>query len=193
MAITTPVQQLNSSTGTTGINTQTTTGGGATSSNTNQQGTGNQAQQQANVYNPWQQQEQQQAGQAASAFLQTGNLPGTLGAPPAETQAYINNFNQNVAPQLAAQYGAGSPAIASQEALGLSQLAGSEYSQGISALSGAINQEAGIGFNSIGSNQAGNQAQQQTTNTTGRTADWQNLTNALTEGTSNTQSGFTWQ
>jgi hypothetical protein len=193
MAITTPTPQSNSGTITNGTNTQDTASGAATASQSSGSATGQQAQQQAQVYNPWQQSEQQQAGQAASSFLQTGNLPGTLGAPPAETQAYINNFNQNVAPQLAAQYGAGSPAIASQEALGLSQLAGSEYSQGISALSGAIGQEANIGFNAIGSNQAGAQSSAQESQNKGESTDWQTLTNTLNEGTTNTATGFTFK
>jgi hypothetical protein len=160
MAVTPTPNLASNSTGTSSTN-QTTVGGGANSTTSTGSSTGTGAVNSQQVYNPWQQQEQQEAGQAASSFLQTGNLPGTLGAPPAETQAYVNNFNQNVAPQLAAQYGAGSPAIASQEALGLSQLAGSEYSQGISALSGAVQNAASIGFNAVGQNQEQNQQQQQ--------------------------------
>lgn len=169
---------------TSGIGNQNTSSTGAANA------TGTSAQQ--NTYQPWQTGLQAQAGQAAGNFLQTGNLPGTFGAPPQVTQAYIDNFNRSVAPQLAAQYGAGSPAIGSQLALGLEQLQAQVYQNQSANFSNALNTAGGLAFQSVG--QTGQQNQAQTENQKSNT-NWQSTENTVSNlraAASNTSSAFTW-
>src|ERR1700722_19830135 len=59
-----------------------------------------------------------QAGVLSGMLSGTTGIAGNLGYSPQVWQSMLQNFNENVAPQLAAQYGAGSPYIGSQ----LSQL-----------------------------------------------------------------------
>lgn len=169
---------------TSGLGNQNTTSTGAANAS------GTSAQQ--NTYQPWQTGLQAQAGQAAGNFLQTGNLPGTFGAPPQVTQAYIDNFNRSVAPQLAAQYGAGSPAIGSQLALGLEQLQAQVYQNQSANFSNALNTAGGLGFQAIG--QTGQQQQAQTQNQQSN-SNWQATENTvanLQAAATNTQSAFKW-
>jgi hypothetical protein len=138
-----------------GNQNQTAFGGSSTS--TSSQGTGNTQQQ--NTYLPWQQQLQGQVGQAESNLL-SGNVPTSFTNPQATTQAYMNNFNQYVAPELAAQYGAGSPAIGASLNSGLTNLAAQNYQQGITNYGNAVSSAAGTGLTATG--QTGNQSQSQT-------------------------------
>jgi hypothetical protein len=144
----------------------------------NQSTTGTLGQQQQNQYGAGQQALQQQLPGTLSNFLQTGNLPGTFAAPPQVLSAYQSNFNQMVAPQLAAQYGAGSPVLGSQETMGLQQLLSNLYQTQSNNFNNDLNTGANIAFNAIGSNantqQAQQQAQTQNTNTTGN-QNWQQL------------------
>jgi hypothetical protein len=145
----------------TGGQTMNTTGTATTtqSSNANQQGS------QTNTYLPWQQQLQGQVGQAQENML-SGNVPTSFTNPQATTQAYMDNFNQYVAPELAAQYGAGSPAIGATLSSGLTNLAATNYEQGISNYGNAINSAAGTALTPTGQTSAGTQATQGTGTTT---------------------------
>lgn len=109
------------------------------SSTTAQQDTGNQTQQNQNTYTPGQLGVQGNLGNLYQQLL-SGNIPSSFTNPTAATQAYQNNFNSQVAPGIAAQNGAGSPAIASQQALGLSQLQGQLYNSGVQNYLGALGQ-----------------------------------------------------
>jgi hypothetical protein len=70
--------------------------------------------------------------------LLSGNIPSSFTNPAAATNAYQSNFQTQVAPGLAAQYGAGSPVIGSQNALGLAQLQGNLYNSGVNNFLGAM-------------------------------------------------------
>jgi hypothetical protein len=135
-----------------------------TSGNQVQQQLGSQAQQQANTYGAGQQALQQQLPSVLSSFLQTGNLPGTFAAPQQVLNAYNSNFQQSVAPGLAAQYGAGSPEIGSQNTLGLQQLLSNLYQTQSGNLNNVLNTGANIGFTPIGQTGTGNTSN--TANTT---------------------------
>jgi hypothetical protein len=150
--------------------TQASLSAGQTNSTTgaNTQGTGNVAT--ANTYAPWQQALQQQAGGAVGSFIQSGNLPGTFGAPQQVFDAYSANYDRFVAPQIAAQGGAGAPAIASNKALGLQQLAGQVYQNQASNFSAGIGQAGNLGFSALGN--SSNQSQQNSTDTTAN-GNWQ--------------------
>jgi|GEM_PF-3785296 len=65
---------------------------------------------QSNLFTPGQQGLQGQAAQFASNLL-NGQVPAEMGLPQAVWDQAVYNFKQNVLPQLAAQYGAGSPVI----------------------------------------------------------------------------------
>lgn len=95
--------------------TQNTTQDSSGSSRNNTAQTGSQAgaQQQQNTYLPFQEQIQQGLGNNVNSFLTTGVAPNTQNVLDAENAAYNQAFQQGPAHQLAAQYGAGSPAIAS--------------------------------------------------------------------------------
>ena len=131
---------------------------------------GAQSQQSNNLYGAGQQNLQQQLPNLLSSFLQTGNLPGSFGAPSSVINAYNQNFQQSVAPGLAAQYGAGSPQIGSQQSLGLQQLLSNLYQTQSGNFNNLLNTGSQIGFTPIGQTgsgqqvQSGNLAQQQTQN-----------------------------
>jgi len=112
-------------------------GANQTGSNTGQTG---QASQQ-NQYTPQQQAAQGQLGNAYSGLV-NGQVPTQFTAPPSVISAWNQAFQQNVAPGLAAQYGAGSPQIGAQQSYGLGQLLANQYQQGLSNYSGAL---AGLG------------------------------------------------
>jgi hypothetical protein len=97
------------------------------------------AQQQLNAYTPGQQGLQGNLGGLYQSLL-SGNIPNSFTNPAAATNAYNTNFQTQVAPQMAAQFGAGSPAIASQQALGLAQLQGNLYNTGVQNYMGALGQ-----------------------------------------------------
>jgi hypothetical protein len=127
----------------------TTTGYGQSSSaNSTNQGTN--AQQ--NVYTPGQTSVQNQLPQLYQQLLSglsssaAGNTPSNFTNNPQLVGAYETAYNQNVAPQEAFQGGAGSPAIASNNAIGLQQLLANQYNTGISQSQNANAQLAsGVG------------------------------------------------
>ena len=116
-----------------------------------QQGTqaGQQAQQQANVYNPQQQALQGGLGGFYNQLLQ-GNIPSQFTNPQAPMQAYTANFQNTLMPQYAAQYGAGSPAGLSAEAQGMQQLQGQLYNTGVGNFMTALGGAGNYAFNPIG-------------------------------------------
>jgi hypothetical protein len=90
-----------------------------------------------NTYSPGQQQLQGNLGNLWQSFL-SGNIPSSFTNPQAAINAYNTNFQTSVAPGMAAQYGAGSPAIGSANALGLAQLQGQLYNTGVNNFLGAL-------------------------------------------------------
>ena len=171
----------------TGGGTSEQTGVGTTGTNyTQQAATGTTGQQAtANVYNPQSAALQTSLPQQLQAFLQTGNLPGNFAAPSQVTQAYNTNFQSQIAPQLAAQYGAGSPQIAGQQALGLQQLLSNLYQTQSNNLNNVLGTGTNLAYSTTGqlanqlSNQLNTQAGAQTQNTanTQNTTDFQTLNN----------------
>lgn len=162
-------------------------GNQSSSGSTTAQGAG--TTQQANTYLPWQGPLQEQVGQAAGNFLQTGSLPGTFGAPPGVSQAFTNDFNRFVAPKMAANLGAGSAAIPSALALGLEQLNAKLYQQQSGAFGGALASAGNLAFNPVG-----NTSQQAQTSQTQNDADsdWQrDLESIVTLAQAATQSTTT--
>jgi hypothetical protein len=79
-----------------------------------------------------------------------GNIPSSFTNPAAATTAYNSNFQQQVAPGMAATLGAGSPAINSQNALGLAQLQGNLYNTGVQNYSNALGQATNYGLTPTG-------------------------------------------
>lgn len=106
-----------------------TTSQGTSSANTTDQAS--QAGQQSSTFAPWQQQLQQLLPGMLSSFVQGGQVPTSLTAPPQEFAAANQQFTQNVAPGLVAQYGAGSPQLAQQQAYMNQNLAAQTYQQGV--------------------------------------------------------------
>lgn len=170
-----------------------TTSSGATNSTTvaNTTGSGSSQAAAANTYSPQQQAAQNAALQAGTNYLQTGNLPGTFGAPPQVTQAYVDNWKQNVAPQLAAQYGAGSPALGSSLALGLEQLQAQVYQNQSANFSGALGQVSNAAFNALGQTQNSQQQQQENGTTNTRSMFWQNQDQTINMANAATNIGAT--
>lgn len=121
---------------------------------------GQQSQQQQNVYNPQQQGIQGDLGGFYNQMLQ-GNIPQSFTNPSAPMQAFSANFDNNVAPGLAATYGAGSSAANSQKALAMQQLQGSLYNTGVGNYMNALGGAQNYAFNPIGgTSQGANQGQQ---------------------------------
>ena len=121
------------------------------SQNQNQTG----AQNQFSQFTPQQLALQQQVSGGMGNFLQ-GNIPTNFTAPQSVLTAYQQQFQNQVAPGLAAQYGAGSPQIASQQNQGLTSLLGNLYQTGTSNYGNALNSAGSYAMNPIG------QAQQTT-------------------------------
>ncbi len=160
--------------------------GNQTGTVNNQQGvqaqqTGNTSgnQNQSNVYTPAQQGLQGQAIGAAGNYLSTGAPPpGVTGADQALVNAYTSQYNQQVAPQIAAAQGPGSAQIGSQLALGLEQLDAGVYGTNLSAYENAMAQAGTLGFTPTGT--TANNAQgttgtssQTSTSDTQQQQDWQ--------------------
>lgn len=168
-------------------NLQVQAQGGTQSGNTNNQQTVNANQTGStsgttvnnNTYLPWQSGLQQTAGNAAANYVQSGGPPpGVTGAPPALVSAYMSQFNQNVAPQIAAAQGPGSGAIGSNLALGLEQLNAGVYGTNLSAYQNAIAQAGALGFNAVGNSGANSQSSagasnQASSNNTQQSQNWQ--------------------
>src|SRR5262249_19408781 len=110
--------------------------------------------QQMNVYNPAAQALQGSAATALQGILSTGQLPGNFGISQQAFDAMNNNFRENIAPQYAAQYGAGSPVIGSRWALMNEQLAAQLGQQQWNNALGLFGQAQGLGYNPIGSSQS---------------------------------------
>ncbi len=119
---------------------------------TTQQGVQGSNQTQFNAYNPNQQSLQQNLGGMYQNFL-SGQVPTAFTDPSALMAQYNQNFQNSLAPQLAAQYGAGSPQIGSQYNQGMVNLLGNQYNQGFSNYNNALNSGAGFAFNPIGQTQ----------------------------------------
>lgn len=135
---------------------QTQTSSQAQAGQTN---TANQASQ-LPVFTQGQENLQGQAGSLMNQIL-TGDT-SQFGLPQATYDAAFANFNNYQAPQLAAQYGSGSPAIgAAQQNLQL-QLAGMAGQQQTSNALGAFNSAAQYAFQPVGQNAASVGAQNQT-------------------------------
>jgi len=128
----------------------------------------------ANTYNASQLAAQGQLGQQYSDYLQNG-IPQSFAAPQAELNAYQQQFQNLVAPGIAAQQGGGAAGIGMSNTLGLSQLLGSLYNtQSQNYLTG-LGQEQQMAYTPIGNTYSGQQ--NQTSNTSG------------TYGSNTTQSG----
>ena len=108
--------------------------------------TGQGASTSANVYSPTQQALQSQTGQSLLNFLSSGTVPGNLTAPPSVLQAYSTDFQNYVEPSIAAQYGAGSPQIGGQEALGLQNLMANLYQTGVNSYLSGENLAGQLGY-----------------------------------------------
>lgn len=161
-------------------NTQIQTQGGSQSGsvdnnqavNAQQTGTTTGNQNQANTYSGGQAALQQATIDAAGNYIQSGAPPpGVTGAPPQLVSAYMSQFNQNVAPQIAAAQGPGSAAIGSNLALGLEQLNANVYGTNLNAYQNAMAQAGSLAFNPIGQsatnaqNSVGQSGQTSTSNT----------------------------
>jgi hypothetical protein len=120
----------------------------ATANTTNQQQDQNSTQQ--NLYGQGQQQLQGQIPGLLSSLV--GGGMGSFTNPQALLAQYNQQFQNTVAPNLAAQYGAGSPQIASQQNQGLVNLLGNQYNTGVSNYTNALNSAGQYGLSSVGSN-----------------------------------------
>lgn len=103
-----------------------------------------------NQFTPGQLAVQGQAGNYIANILAGGSVPSNMGLPQAVYDAAFANFNKYQAPMLAAQHGAGSPAInASMQELQL-QLAGMAGQQAMNNSLDAFSQAANFAFKPIG-------------------------------------------
>jgi hypothetical protein len=127
---------------------------------------GQQAGQQLNVYSPEQQALQGQVLQQGNNLL-TGNISPTFGVPQSVYDAAMFNFNKYQAPQLAAQYGTGSPAINSAMQELQLQLASQSGQKAVSNSISAYQAAADYAFRPQG------QTQQQTNNQTNQSTSGQ--------------------
>lgn len=141
------------------------------------------AQNQQNTYNAGQLALQ---GQLPQQYLQAlqGQVPQGFTAPQSVIDAWNTNFQNYIAPGIAATKGAGSPAIASQQSMGLQQLLANMYQQGQSNYSNILGQSSQYAMNPTGQNVQN--SQQSSGNTTG-------LTNQQTAGTSGQSTTSNWQ
>ena len=118
----------------------------ATTNNANELQTGAQN----NTFTPGQQALQGQAANYISNILAGGAVPQNMGLPQSVYDAAFHNFNKYQAPMLAAQHGAGSPAInASMEELNL-QLAGLAGQRATGNALDAFSQAANFALKPIG-------------------------------------------
>lgn len=148
---------------------------GSSSQQQNQSGTsvGNTVQDQLNnnIYDPVSLALRGQGAEALQQILATGQLPGNFGMSKQAFDALNSAFERNIAPGMAAQFGAGSPAIASQEALMNEQLAAQLSQQQWANFSNIFDEVANFAYTPTGqqstSNVNSNTSQEQTTDTTG--------------------------
>jgi hypothetical protein len=155
---------------------------GSTASSYSGQSGGQQQGTTAGIYSPQQQAAQGTTGTAITNYLNTGILPGNFGNDAQQDAAYNSAYQQYVAPQLAAQYGAGSPAIGAQEAQGLQQLNANLYSTQLGAFNNATNQAMSYGFTPTGTTNTGTESANQSGT---QASNWQGSNNqALSDLTS---------
>ena len=143
-----------------------------------------------NQYNPGQLAMQDYTNQYGMNLL-NGQVPQGAGLSDASRQKAWLDWNSQVAPRLAAQNGAGSPAIgssASQLALGL---AAKDSEMGFANSLGAYQAAGNFAYRPIGSNQASanNQMSNQQTSQTSTTQDFGSLLNGLLNGYANSGGG----
>lgn len=130
------------------------------------------AQQNLNTFTPGQTQTQGNLGNLWQSFMQ-GNIPSSFTTPQAPMNAFTSNYNQNIAPQVASTYGAGSPVNASNEALQMQQMQGNLYNTGVqnysNAMTGGTNYALGmpIGANSATQGQGATASNGQSTSMMG--------------------------
>jgi hypothetical protein len=134
---------------------------------------GNQVQ--TNQYSGAQQGLQDQLAQQASDVMSSGQIGGQWLNPTQAQSDWANlQWQQHVAPMLAAQHGADSPALASSLSQMLLGLSAQGAQQGLGAYTAAANQAQNIAFTPMGSSQVNNQSQNsntsQNTNTAGYSA-----------------------
>lgn len=129
-----------------------------------------------NVYSDAQKAAQGTALNSLSSFLSGGGLPQGMGLSDAERQQGILDWNQNTAPILTAQNGAGTPALGSS----LQQLILAMTAQGNQRAAGNL-QGAAQGLGNLAFQAQGNQVQSQNA-ATGNTG--------VTGTLNNTQTGF---
>lgn len=145
---------------------QNATGAGFGNQNTNtstgQVTGGNTAQNTANQYTAGSQALQGSLPGQINNFLQTGNLPGSFAAPSSVLNAWNQNYQEFIAPQLAATYGSGSNVLPLQQSLGLSNLLSNLYQTQSGNLNNVLNTGLTAAFNPIGLNASGNYGQQST-------------------------------
>lgn len=132
--------------------------GSTTGANQGVSGT-NGTQQQQNQFNPGQQGLQGSLGGMYQNFL-SGQVPQSFTAPPQVLDAYKQYFQNQVAPGIAAQYGAGSPQMGAQQTNGLTQLLANLYQQGMSNYGNVLGGASSYALNPTGYNQSQNQGTQ---------------------------------
>jgi hypothetical protein len=106
----------------------------------------------AGQYNPAQTALQGQLPSLYQSVL-AGNIPQTFTAPQAAIDAYQQQFDAWKAPQLAASGGAGSPMMAANQAMGLSNLMGNLYQSGVGNYNNTLGQAGNLAFQQTGTNQ----------------------------------------
>lgn len=165
-----------------GVNAGTTNASGSS----NQTGTavsgGNYTGTSNNIYTTGQEGLQSTVGNAANSVLGGADALSAESSNiiPQSDQAYTDSYNRMVAPQLAAQGGAGSPAIGSNLALGLeqlnAQLAPQIYSTQAGVFSNTLGTAENAAYTPTGATNSGTQASTQDTTGSGN---WQSSSNQL--------------
>lgn len=157
-------------------------GSGTTTQAQNQQGNQALNVQQAPQFLPQQQQMQNQAANLMSMIM-TGQTPHYFGLPQSVYDSAFYNFNKYQEPQLAAQYGAGSPMINnSMQELQL-QLAGLGGQYALPNALNAFRDAGSFAFNPIAMNQQQQQTNASTANTnTNANSSSNSMTNNINTG-----------
>lgn len=117
--------------------------------------TGAQNQNQQNEYTGGQSALEGQLPMMYSKLLQ-GQVPTSFTSPQVAFDNFDQSFENTEAPQLAAQFGAGSPQLASQLALGNQNMAAQMYQQGLNNYEGALSGGSSNALTAVGS--SGNSA-----------------------------------
>lgn len=157
---------------------QQTFSSGSSDQQQNVQGQSNQATDQnqlnSNTYDPASLALRNQGAGSLAEIMATGQLPGNFGISKQAFDALNSAFERNIAPGMAAQFGAGSPAIASQEALMNEQLAATLGQQQWQNYQGIFNDVSNFAFTPTGQQSTMGQTRTEDTNSdTSNTANWQ--------------------